>query len=177
MVNNVQVVPSRLALDTRREAITSAVGGVVDVAVVGGGVVGCGIAVDAASRGLSVVLLERDDFGSGASSRSSKLVHGGLRYLEQREFRLVREALHERAVLLENARHLVSPVRFLYPMQRRGLEAAYVRGGLWLYDGLAGRGTSLPAARWLGRQHLRSVAPGLKPSLAGAFEFWDAMVD
>jgi glycerol-3-phosphate dehydrogenase len=101
-----------------------------DVLVVGGGVVGAGVALDAASRGLSVVLVEARDFAAGTSSRSSKLVHGGLRYLEQRDFALVREALKERRLLLHRlAPHLVRPVPFLYPLTHRVWERAYVGAG------------------------------------------------
>ena len=87
-----------------------------DVLVIGGGMTGTGVAVDAASRGLSVALIERDDFASGTSSKSSKMVHGGLRYLQQHEFRLVYENLHERQRLLDNAPHLVAPLPFLIPL-------------------------------------------------------------
>ena len=94
-----------------------------DVLVVGGGITGVGIALDAASRGLSVGLIEADDLAAGTSSRSSKLIHGGLRYLEMLEFRLVREALRERRLLLTRlAPHLVRPVQFLYPLTHRGWE-------------------------------------------------------
>jgi glycerol-3-phosphate dehydrogenase len=177
MVNNVQMTTARLDPRQRASAISAAAVAPLDVVVVGGGVVGCGAALDAASRGLSVALLERDDYGSGASSRSSKLVHGGLRYLAQLDFRLVREALRERAVLLANAPHLVSPLRFLYPVSQRGLESATLRVGLALYDALAWPTRSLPRHRRVGRRELRDLGPGLKGSFAGAFEFWDATVD
>lgn len=148
-----------------------------DLVVVGGGVVGCGIAVDAASRGLSVALLEREDFASGASGKSSRLVHGGLRYLAQLELRLVREALAERAVLLEHvAPHLVRPIRFLYPLAHRRFERLYVGAGLLLYDGL-GEGGALPRHRTLGREETLTIAPGLDHGVGGAFEYWDAAVD
>ena len=110
-----------------------------DVVVVGAGMTGCGVALDAASRGLSVALLERDDIATGTSSKSSKMVHGGLRYLQQREFRLVYENLHERQRLLENAPHLVSPLPFLIPLfGKNGVVSKTVarsyRTALWLYD-------------------------------------------
>ena len=106
-----------------------------DVLVVGGGITGVGIALDAASRGLSVGLIEADDLAAGTSSRSSKLIHGGLRYLEMLEFRLVREALRERRLLLTRlAPHLVRPVQFLYPLTHRGWERPYVGAGLLFYD-------------------------------------------
>ena len=110
----------------------------VDVLVVGGGVTGCGIALDAASRGLSVGLVEQRDFSAGTSSRSSKLVHGGLRYLEQFNFGLVREALRERALLLDRlAPHLVTPLPFLYPIAHRVWERPYVGAGLTLANPIA----------------------------------------
>src|SRR3954466_4681814 len=109
-----------------------------DVAIVGGGVVGAGCALDAVSRGLSVALVEARDFASGTSSRSSKLIHGGLRYLEQQELGLVREALRERSLLLNTlAPHLVKPVPFLYPLSHHW-ERAYIGAGMLLYDQLGG---------------------------------------
>src|SRR3954463_15037411 len=114
-----------------------------DLLVVGGGVVGAGVALDAVTRGLSTGLLEQRDLASGASSRSSKLIHGGLRYLEMMDFALVREALPERGLLLTRlAPHLVRPVPFLYPLTHRGWERAYVGAGLALYDGMAMVGKS-----------------------------------
>src|SRR6202020_191026 len=109
----------------------------VDILVVGGGVVGAGSALDAVTRGLSTAIVEARDWASGTSSRSSKLIHGGLRYLEMMDFALVREALHERGLLLDRlAPHLVHPVRFLYPLTHRGWERIYVGAGLRLYDTL-----------------------------------------
>src|SRR5450432_3639881 len=110
-----------------------------DVLVIGGGITGAGVALDAASRGLRTALVERDDFASGTSSKSSKLVHGGLRYLQQRDFRLVYEALYERQRLLENAPHLVHVLPFLIPVMQRGgvidRRVARVLGAaLWMYD-------------------------------------------
>src|SRR5881628_2676953 len=110
-----------------------------DVLVIGGGVVGTGTAVDAAGRGLRTALVERDDFASGTSSKSSKLVHGGLRYLQQREFRLVYEALYERQRLLENAPHLVHVLPLLVPIMQRGgvidrRVARLLGAALWMYD-------------------------------------------
>src|SRR6266487_1099088 len=108
------------------------------VVVVGGGVVGAGIALDAATRGLTVGLVEARDFAAGTSSRSSKLIHGGLRYLEQLNFGLVREALTERSLLLRVvAPHLVRPVKFLVPLRHRVWERGYVGAGVGLYDLLA----------------------------------------
>ena len=105
--------------------------------VVGGGVVGAGVALDAVTRGLTVGLVEARDFGSGTSSRSSKLIHGGLRYLEQLNVSLVREALSERSILLQRmAPHLVQPVSFLFPFTHDGWERAYVGAGVSAYDTL-----------------------------------------
>src|ERR1700685_2015301 len=110
-----------------------------DVLVIGGGITGAGVALDAASRGLRTALVERRDFASGPSSKSSKMIHGGLRYLQQRDFRLVYEALHERQRLLDNAPHLVSPLAFLIPLfGREGVVSKSVvrtyATALWLYD-------------------------------------------
>jgi len=153
------------------------------VLVVGGGVVGAGVALDAATRGLSVGLVEARDFASGTSSRSSKLIHGGLRYLEQLNFALVREALTERALLLQRiAPHLIRPVSFLYPLTHRGgWERAYVGAGVRLYDLLGfslGQVRGLPAHRQLTRRAALELAPGLKRSAVhGAIRYWDAQVD
>src|SRR4051794_5328082 len=109
-----------------------------DVVVVGGGGVGAGAALDAAPRGLRVALFEARDWASGTSSRSSKLIHGGLRYLEMLDFALVREALHERGLLIQRlAPHLVQPVPFLYPLTHRGWERLYAGAGIALYDAMA----------------------------------------
>lgn len=154
----------------------------VDVLVVGGGVVGAGAALDAVTRGLSVALVEAKDWASGTSSRSSKLIHGGLRYLEMLDFRLVTEALRERALLLQRiAPHLVRPVSFLYPLTRRFWERPYAGVGMLLYDTMGmtpvlPRG--VPAHRHLTKRTALAEAPGLKPSaLVGAVRYWDAQVD
>jgi glycerol-3-phosphate dehydrogenase len=151
-----------------------------DVVVVGAGVTGLGAAVDAASRGLSVAVIEQRDLASGTSSRSSKLIHGGLRYLEQLNFRLVREALRERSLLLRDlAPHLVSPVPFLYPLRHRVWERAYVGAGIMLYDTLASiGGNPLPRHRHLGRRGALEAIPALSPDvLIGGIQYWDASVD
>ena len=110
-----------------------------DLAIIGGGVNGCGIARDAAGRGLSVFLCEQNDLANGTSSASTKLIHGGLRYLEYYEFRLVREALREREVLLNAAPHIIWPLRFILP-HHKGLRPAWlIRLGLFLYDNIGGR--------------------------------------
>lgn len=149
-----------------------------DLVVVGGGVVGAGAALDAASRGLSVALVEARDWAAGTSSRSSKLIHGGLRYLEQRDFALVREALKERALLLNRlAPHLVRPVPFLYPLTHRVWERAYVGAGVALYDSIGGA-RALPMHRHLSRRKALELAPGLRPdALTGAVRYYDAQVD
>nr|WP_231974460.1 glycerol-3-phosphate dehydrogenase/oxidase [Pseudonocardia sp. HH130630-07] len=153
-----------------------------DVLVVGGGVVGAGSALDAATRGLSVGLVEARDFASGTSSRSSKLVHGGLRYLEMLDFRLVAEALAERGLLIQQlAPHLVRPVPFLYPLQHRGWERLYAGAGVALYDTLgflSGRSRGVPHHRHLTRRGARRVVPSLrKDALVGALQYYDAQVD
>lgn len=149
-----------------------------DVLVIGGGVVGAGAALDAASRGLSVTLVEARDWAAGTSSRSSKLIHGGLRYLEQRDFALVREALKERALLLHRlAPHLVRPVPFLFPLRHRVWERTYVGAGVALYDTLGGA-RALPAHRHLSRRAALDLAPSLDPDvLTGAIRYYDAQVD
>jgi glycerol-3-phosphate dehydrogenase len=153
-----------------------------DVLVVGGGVTGAGAALDSASRGLRTGLVEAQDWGAGTSSRSSKLVHGGLRYLQMLDFGLVREALRERALLLDEiAPHLVRPVRVLYPLRQPFVERAYVGAGIALYDMLgfsARRGRGLPVHRHLSRKGALGLAPALRPAaLAGAIAYWDAQVD
>ena len=130
-----------LSPEARQRAGTAfASGQEFDVVVVGGGVVGAGSALDAATRGLSVALVEARDWASGTSSRSSKLIHGGLRYLEMLDFGLVREALRERGLLLQRlAPHLVRPVPFLYPLRHRAWERVYAGSGVLLYDTMSGR--------------------------------------
>ncbi|NKY37028.1 glycerol-3-phosphate dehydrogenase/oxidase [Nocardia speluncae] len=149
-----------------------------DVVVVGGGVVGAGIALDAATRGLRVALVEARDLASGTSSRSSKMFHGGLRYLEQLEFGLVREALKERELSMSRlAPHLVKPLRFLYPLTRRGWERPYVAAGLFLYDTMGGA-KSVPGQRHLSRHGALRLAPGLRRnSLIGGIGYYDTVVD
>ncbi|GAA1672071.1 FAD-dependent oxidoreductase [Citricoccus zhacaiensis] len=150
-----------------------------DVLVVGGGVVGAGTALDATTRGLSTALVEATDFAWGTSSRSSKLVHGGLRYLEMLDFPLVHEALRERGRLVEDiAPHLVRPVPFLYPLSKPW-ERPYVGAGVALYDGMAaGRTGHLPVHKHLGRAAVSRLAPGLKPEgYIGAIRYYDAQVD
>ena len=171
-------MPARLDPEQRAAALERMRAETFDVVVIGGGATGAGCALDAASRGLSVALLEARDFASGTSSRSSKLIHGGLRYLEQQEFGLVREALRERALLLNViAPHLVRPVPFLYPLTGRGVERAYVGAGMLLYDELGGH-KGLRRHRHLSKRKALKLAPALKPAaLTGAIQYWDAQVD
>src|ERR1700740_959061 len=149
-----------------------------DVVVIGGGVVGSGSALDAATRGLKVALVEARDFASGTSSRSSKMFHGGLRYLEQLEFGLVREALFERELSLTTlAPHLVKPLPFLYPLTRRWWERPYVAAGLLLYDELGGS-KSVPGQKHLPRAGALRLGPGLKRSpLIGGIRYYATAVD
>ena len=162
----------------REEALRALAGAEFDVLVIGGGIVGAGAALDAISRGLSVALVEARDWAAGTSSRSSKLIHGGLRYLEQRDFGLVREALRERGLLLNTlAPHLVRPVRFLYPLRNRGWERAYVGAGVALYDTMGGS-HALPRHRQLTRRGALREAPALRrDALVGAIQYYDAQVD
>jgi glycerol-3-phosphate dehydrogenase len=146
-----------------------------DLVVVGGGINGAGIAADAAGRGLSVLLAEMGDLAGATSSASSKLIHGGLRYLEHLEFRLVREALHEREVLLANAGHIVWPQRFVLPQTPGGRSALLLRAGLFLYDHL-GKRRRIPASSGLDLNRDPAGRP-LKPELARGFAYWDCRVD
>ncbi len=149
-----------------------------DVVVIGGGVVGAGAALDAATRGLKVAMVEARDFASGTSSRSSKMFHGGLRYLEQLEFGLVREALHERELSLTTlAPHLIKPLPFLFPLTKRWWERPYVAAGILLYDQLGGA-KSVPAQKHLTKAGALRLAPGLKrSSLIGGIRYYDTVVD
>jgi glycerol-3-phosphate dehydrogenase len=170
---------------SRATALDAMEGGELDVLVVGAGVVGAGTALDAVSRGLSTALVEQRDFASGTSSRSSKLVHGGLRYLEMFDFALVKEALEERGLLLTRiAPHLVRPVPFLYPLHHTW-ERPYVGAGLVLYDGMALAGAragrhemGVPKHRHLFRKQLARMAPDLRTDdLTGAIRYYDCQVD
>ncbi|MBN9745122.1 MULTISPECIES: glycerol-3-phosphate dehydrogenase/oxidase [Amycolatopsis] len=149
-----------------------------DLVVIGGGVVGAGTALDAATRGLRVALVEARDLASGTSSRSSKLFHGGLRYLEQLEFGLVREALHERELMLTKiAPHLVKPVSFLYPLTHRIWERPYTAAGLLMYDTMGGA-RSVPGQKHLTRAGALRMVPALKRSaLIGGIRYYDAQSD
>src|SRR3712207_3987361 len=155
---------------------------VVDVLVIGGGVTGAGAALDAASRGLSVALLEARDWAAGTSSRSSKLIHGGLRYLEHLAFPLVHEALQERSRLVRTiAPHLVHPLPFLLPLTAAVWQRGYYGAGVALYDVLGaamGADRGIPAHRHLSRRATLAAFPGLRPdAVRGAIRYWDAQVD
>ena len=172
-MDSVRLDPTQRRRDLERSTETR-----FDIAIIGGGVVGAGTALDAASRGLSVALIEQRDWASGTSSRSSKLIHGGLRYLEQLDFRLVREALREQTLLLERlCPHLVRPVPFLIPLHHRVWERLYIGAGTLLYDSVAGR-RALPRHRHLTRRGVLARFPGLRRDrTVGGIEYWDAQVD
>ena len=173
--------PARHREEAQQKAMTGAAPvagrdhGLVDIAVIGGGINGAGIARDAAGRGLKVLLCEKDDFAEGTSSRSGKLVHGGLRYLEYYEFRLVREALIEREVLLASAPHIIWPMRFVLPHSPEQRPAWLVRTGLFLYDHLGGR-KQLPPSRGLDLAQAPEGAP-LRAEFRRGFEYSDCWVD
>jgi glycerol-3-phosphate dehydrogenase len=163
----------------RDEAARRLAAGPLDVLVIGGGITGAGAALDAASRGLRVGLVESRDLAAGTSSRSSKLIHGGLRYLEQGDFKLVKEALRERDLLVSRlAPHLVRPLPFLYPLYKKVVERPYVGAGLVLYDAMEGTRRPVPYHRHLTTRGALRRAPALRPDrLAGAMVYYDAQVD
>src|ERR1700744_3765103 len=163
----------------RDEAIPARTAEPLDVLVIGGGITGAGAALDAATRGLRVALVESRDLAAGTSSRSSKLIHGGLRYLEQGDFKLVKEALRERDLLVSRlAPHLVRPVPFLYPLYKKVVERPYVGAGLVLYDAMEGVKRPVPHHRHLTTRGALRRAPALRPDrLAGAMTYYDAQVD
>jgi len=150
----------------------------VDVLIIGGGITGAGIARDAALRGFRTALVDKSDFGAGTSSHSSRLIHGGIRYLEQRAFHLVFEASRERRVLLKIAPHLVRPLAFLFPVYRGGRIPAWkLRAGMWLYD-LLSVFRNVHWHRWLRAKKVRRVEPALRDrGLSGAALYWDAQTD
>jgi glycerol-3-phosphate dehydrogenase len=154
--------------------------GAFDVLVIGGGVTGAGVALDAATRGLRTAVVEQRDWASGTSSRSSKLFHGGLRYLEQLNFALVHEALKERGLMINRlAPHLVKPVSFLYPLNHRFWERPYIGSGMLLYDAMAGlTARAVPFHKHLTRRGALRIAPGLRPdAFKGALRYFDAQAD
>ena len=143
-----------------------------DVAIVGGGATGLGVALDAAARGLKVLLVESHDFAKGTSSRATKLVHGGVRYLAQGNISLVREALHERTTLLNNAPYLAQPLAFVMPSYK-WWETPFYGIGLMLYDLLAGK-AGLGKTRLLGKEQTTALLPTAVPeNLKGGVKYWD----
>ena len=170
---------SQLGPDQRDSAISQLGTEQFDILVIGGGVNGVGAALDAASRGLKVALIEAQDIAAGTSSRSSKLIHGGLRYLEQYDFKLVREALHERELMVSTlCPHLVKPVGFLFPLTEKFKERTYVGAGLALYDALRGFQRAMPWHKHLSQKQINEIAPSLRHDLVtGAIKYFDAQVD
>ena len=173
---------NKLGPEERAAALANMRAKELDVLVIGGGIVGAGAALDAVTRGLRTGMLEARDWASGTSSRSSKLVHGGIRYLEQLDFPLVREALIERGLLLQRiAPHLVKPVRFLYPLTQPLLERAYVGAGMLLYDIFSYTGLrppGVPHHRHLSRRQVLRAAPSLRhDAFVGGLSYYDAQVD
>ncbi|MFC3299977.1 glycerol-3-phosphate dehydrogenase/oxidase [Arthrobacter agilis] len=161
---------------------TSQPGRELDILIVGGGVVGVGAALDAVTRGLTTGIVEARDWASGTSSRSSKLIHGGLRYLEMLDFALVKEALKERGLLIQRiAPHLVKPVPFLYPLTKRFVERPYVGAGIALYDAMSmtgGNSRGVPLHKHLSRKGTLRAAPSLKDdAMVGSIRYYDAQVD
>jgi glycerol-3-phosphate dehydrogenase len=174
--------PVALSPENRQAALDTMASTPLDILVIGGGVVGGGAALDAATRGLTVGLVEARDFASGTSSRSSKLMHGGLRYLEMLDFRLVAEALKERGLSLQKlAPHLVHEVGFIYPLTHRVWERFYAGSGVALYDAMSkasGYGQGVPLHRHLTRRGARRIMPALKKdALVGALHYYDGQVD
>ncbi|MGB3414072.1 MAG: FAD-dependent oxidoreductase, partial [Microbacteriaceae bacterium] len=175
-------ISAKLGAEEREAALEQLKTRELDILVIGGGIVGAGSALDAVTRGLSVGLVEARDWASGTSSRSSKLIHGGIRYLEQLDFRLVREALIERGLLLQRlAPHLVKPVRFLYPLTHRFWERLYIGAGMTLYDLFSltgGRPPGVPHHRHLSRRQVHRAIPSLKDGVfTGGLAYYDAQVD
>jgi glycerol-3-phosphate dehydrogenase len=173
---------NKIGPEERLAAIDALKSKELDVLVVGGGIVGTGAALDAVTRGLSTGLLEARDWASGTSSRSSKLVHGGIRYLEQLDFGLVREALIERGLLLQRiAPHLVKPVRFLYPLTKPVWERFYIGAGMFLYDIFSysgGRPPGVPHHRHLSKRQIERSIPSLAANaFTGGLTYYDAQVD
>jgi glycerol-3-phosphate dehydrogenase len=163
----------------RRKALETMAAEELDILVIGAGVTGAGAALDAATRGLRVGLVEARDYAAGTSSRSSKLFHGGLRYLEQLNFSLVFEALKERQLILDKlAPHLAKPVKFMYPLQRKGIDRAYAGLGIGVYDLFgAGRGVPHHLRHWSRRKTFSEFPSADKQALHGAIVFYEGQVD
>jgi len=168
-----------LSPESRQQALDDMASTQLDVLVIGGGVVGAGAALDAASRGLSVGLVEARDLAAGTSSRSSKLVHGGLRYLKQLNFSLVFEALRERSLILDTlCPHLAHPVEFIYPLERKGIDRGYVGLGIGVYDVLgAGKGVPSHHKHMSKRKTLESFPDGKIGHIQGAIKFYEGQLD
>jgi glycerol-3-phosphate dehydrogenase len=169
---------SESPLPTQRTALMQGlnVAAVHDLAIIGGGATGLGVALDAAARGFSVVLVESHDFAKGTSSRATKLVHGGVRYLAQGNISLVREALHERTRLLDNAPHLAQPLPFVMPSYKLW-ESPFYGVGLKMYDALAGK-AGLGATEFLSRSETLGHLPTVRPEgLKGGVKYWDGQFD
>ncbi len=178
MRENWGVFTSQLNPTTRAAVLDRLDSTAYDVLIIGGGVTGAGVALDAATRGLRVALVEKRDWAAGTSSRSGKLIHGGLRYLEQLDFALVREALKERRLFLKRlCPHLARPIQFIYPLKHRVWERAYMGSGLALYDTMGGAG-AVPMHGHLGQHKILELAPGLEPGeLVGGLTFYDVQID
>ena len=163
---------------SRAAALVAMAEGSVDLLIIGGGITGAGIARDAALRGIRTALVDKADFGAGTSSNSSRLIHGGIRYLEEGDLRLVFEASHERRVLLRIAPHLVRPLAFLFPIYRGGRVPSWkLRAGMWLYDILS-LFRNVKWHRWLRAKKVRRVEPALRDrGLVGAAVYYDAQAD
>jgi glycerol-3-phosphate dehydrogenase len=174
--------PAAREASIQRLRDTSQPGQELDILIVGGGIVGTGVALDAVTRGLSVGIVEASDWAAGTSSRSSKLIHGGLRYLEMLDFGLVKEALQERGLLLsELAPHLARPVPFLYPLTKPFIERPYVGAGIALYDAMSissGHSRGVPFHKHLTRRGTLRAAPSLKnDAFVGSIRYYDGQVD
>ncbi|MET3140328.1 UNVERIFIED_ORG: glycerol-3-phosphate dehydrogenase [Arthrobacter sp. UYEF10] len=174
--------PAARETSIARLRATSEPGNELDILIVGGGIVGAGAALDAVTRGLSVAIVEASDWAAGTSSRSSKLIHGGLRYLEMLDFGLVKEALHERGLILSVlAPHLARPVPFLYPLTKPFLERPYVGAGIALYDAMSitgGHSRGVPFHKHLSRRGTLRAAPSLKKdAFVGSIRYYDGQVD
>ncbi len=176
------VAVDALSATSRAQALADMAAQELDILVIGGGIVGAGAALDAVTRGLRVGLVESQDYASGTSSKSSKLVHGGIRYLEQLNFHLVHEALVERGLLLQKlAPHLVKPIRFMYPTTHRVWERAYIGAGMVLYDVLARLGVGNPGVphhRHMSKRQIELAAPSIrKDAVVGGMFYFDGSVD
>lgn len=173
---------SQLSQEYRKDSIKKVQSQELDILVIGGGIVGAGAALDAATRGLKTAVVEAQDWSSGTSSRSSKLIHGGLRYLEMLDFSLVKEALQERSILLQKiGPHLTRPIPFLYPLKHRIWERIYIGSGIMLYDTLgitSGNSRGVPMHKHYSKKGIQKIVPALKDNVfIGAIRYYDGQVD